>query len=395
MTTQLPSLKILKYFFAALVFFIGGFFVSIQLNSAPAEAASGRLICMPVDENGNITNDKYSYDRMLVKNETNEDIQIVLQTNLCDYQEGAVKEGYECNEFEERLPYPIKAGEAKIIPSSQTTDIRHHIAPNWVSCMKTGQLDIFVDDDHYRSIGVDPNTIPDCYNTVDNREWEGGIAYTIKENPNPNCCPDLNIAVDPDSPQVGSNVTIKATSPYSLVCTGESYTGLNNVPANRLERTADLRTWIWEDVPVGNTPGLRTFTFKGNTKDSGVGECDARAIGDWCEVTAEFFVEEPSSPQCNNISFFADGAQLSATQLGQIRPGQEVKLKCGSTGFKQETDRYEYRLFKGSTEIPLESDAADPTYSEPYTITADGAGSYFAQCRTCRSLECEPWEPLK
>jgi len=56
-----------------------------------------------------------------------------------------------------------------------------------IPCEKIGQLDVSKDKDHYEYVGIDPNTIPDCFNTIDNQVWQGGIAFTIKANTCANC----------------------------------------------------------------------------------------------------------------------------------------------------------------------------------------------------------------
>lgn len=142
--------------------------------------SSGNLICMPVDDNGNITNDKYKYDRMLIKNETGQEVQVKIQTNLCPYQGEDPQPGYECNDYNEAYPYKISAGQQVIVPNSDTATWSPSFPPDWIPCQNIGQLDVQKDKDHY---GDNADAIPDCYNTIDERVWEGGVAFTIKANP--------------------------------------------------------------------------------------------------------------------------------------------------------------------------------------------------------------------
>lgn len=124
----------------------------------------GQLVCMPIDDAGNLTNEKYQYNRIKVINNTNSQAAIWVQENLCPYQGQPPSPGYQCNQYANRYPNRLSAGQSKIY----SIDI-----PN----CQIGQLDIAQDDE-----AVGPG--PDCYNTVDQRIWEGGIAFTIKANSN-------------------------------------------------------------------------------------------------------------------------------------------------------------------------------------------------------------------
>lgn len=275
----------------ALVALMGALFFIRERQDIREEAATtGRLVCMPVDNNGNITNEKYQYDRMLVKNETNRDIQIKIQTNLCPYQGQNPQVGYRCDDYVGAFPYIVRAGTQVILPNPDTES---WLSQSWVGCQKIGQMDIQKDKDHYIHIGVDPNTIPDCFNTVDNRVWEGGIAFTIKAN-SASCCPKMEVAVSPNNPRPGQEVIVRASSPSPLVCAElVNFSGLAGKP-----------TWIGMDgnynwswrATAGNTPGQYSLTFRGNTRDSGQGVCPGRAIGDWCQVTGNFGVGVAPTP---------------------------------------------------------------------------------------------------
>lgn len=290
---------------AAIVFLslgaIAGAFFLLQERQDIRKGAtsSGKLICMPLDDNGNITNDKYHHDRMLIKNETDQDIQIKIQQNLCPYQEQNLElgPGYRCDDFVSANPYIVRAGTQVIIPSPDTAS---WLPADWIPCQKVGQLDVQKDKDHYQHIGVDPNTIPDCFNTVDNRVWEGGVAFTIKANKAPcseSGCPDVSLDVKPATPRepilVGKPIIITASSPEPLVCTEISqYNGLKESPKN--PQTRGQYTWTW-DAMAGDTTGKYSLTFRGNTQDSGQGECPERAIGEWCQIDKDFTIYAPST----------------------------------------------------------------------------------------------------
>ncbi len=145
--------------------------------------SSGNLICMPVDDNGNITNDKYKYDRMLIKNETGKEVQVKIQTNLCPYEGEDPQPDYKCEDYNATYPYKISAGQQVIVPNSGTASWSPSFPLDWIPCQNIGQLDVQKDKDHYEHIGVNPDTIPDCYNTVDEQVWQGGVAFTVKANP--------------------------------------------------------------------------------------------------------------------------------------------------------------------------------------------------------------------
>ncbi|PIS15198.1 hypothetical protein COT63_01240 [Candidatus Shapirobacteria bacterium CG09_land_8_20_14_0_10_38_17] len=154
---------------------VGGIYLVQQRQQLKGKATvSGRLICMPLDDQGNITNEKYRYHRIKVKNETNQNIQIKVQENLCPYEPGQPVSGYRCDNYSQAYPLIVDAGQEKIIAID-------------IPCEKIGQLDVSKDKDHYEYVGIDPNTIPDCFNTIDNQVWQGGIAFTIKANTCANC----------------------------------------------------------------------------------------------------------------------------------------------------------------------------------------------------------------
>ncbi len=258
---------------------IGGGVYLVQQRQQPKEEAaiSGRLICMPIDDQGNITNERYRFNRIKVKNETNQSIQIKIQENLCPYQAGQPSGSYRCDNYHRAYPLVVNSGQETIISLD-------------IPCEKIGQLDVSKDKDHYAHIGVDPNTIPDCFNTIDNQVWQGGTAFTIKANSSP-CptCPQINLSVSPQNPKPGETITFDAYSQVALACVELSSPGVSNLRNFRVEGAYH---WKWDATAINQT-GNHSAVFKGNTRDSGSGSCPARAVGNWCEARSSFTITLP------------------------------------------------------------------------------------------------------
>jgi len=151
-------------------------------------APQGKLTCMPIDDQGNITNEKYRYNRMKVINLTGENRQVWVQWNQCSPNEiihnsdGTI----ECRKYAKREPYIVGPGgeNAQIF----TID---------VACESTGQLDI----------GADDSKSP-CFNSVDNVDWQGGVAFTIKTNSQSCVLPTATPTITPTpSPSPSPTVT--------------------------------------------------------------------------------------------------------------------------------------------------------------------------------------------
>jgi len=261
---------------------IGGGVYLVQQRQQPKEEAaiSGRLICMPIDDQGNITNERYRFNRIKVRNETNQSIQIKIQENLCPYQAGQPSGGYRCDNYTRAYPLVVNSGQETIISLD-------------IPCEKIGQLDVSKDKDHYAHIGVDPNTIPDCFNTIDNQVWQGGIAFTVKANSSP-CptCPQINLSVSPQNPKPGETITFDAYSQVALACVELSSPAVSNLRNFRVEGAYH---WKWDATAINQT-GNYSAVFKGNTRDSGSGSCPARAVGNWCEARSSFTITLPPTP---------------------------------------------------------------------------------------------------
>ncbi|HUV72350.1 MAG TPA: hypothetical protein VMW25_05045 [Clostridia bacterium] len=125
----------------------------------------GKLICMPADEQSNITNEKYRFNKIKVINKTGQPVTIWVQENLCDFQGEFPGPGFRCDNFVRRFKETIPPD-----PNAARVFVIN------VPCNKIGQLDVAQDDEAMGSL------TPDCFNTADNRVWEGGIAFTVATN---------------------------------------------------------------------------------------------------------------------------------------------------------------------------------------------------------------------
>ncbi len=137
--------------------------LSPETPVAKAMEGEGELVCMPIDNLGNITNEKHQFNRMIVINHTGKPVDILIQENLCNFEGILPSPGFRCDNF-------IKKSSERIEPNVGKTFEQP------IPCNMIGQLDIFQDDQRMGSL------TPDCFNTVDNRVWEGGVAFTIKAN---------------------------------------------------------------------------------------------------------------------------------------------------------------------------------------------------------------------
>jgi len=146
------------------VVWFGGVGISLILflGFSPSTLMAGeylpdKLVCMPVDDNGNITNEKYQFARLKVVNNTSEPVEIWIQKNYCDQNGSLPAEGYRCDNFESRT-------QETILPNSGKTFSLEE------KCGQIGQLDI----------ASQQPEIAQCFNTEINNFWVEGIAFTIK-----------------------------------------------------------------------------------------------------------------------------------------------------------------------------------------------------------------------
>ncbi len=163
-----------------------------------SSGSGGKLICMPW--NGNqMVNEKYNQNQIKVVNNDSKDVQVWVQTNICNknlYDEVTNKEGYiqnsngtiECRVHKSRHPYIIYAGDEKVFSLE-------------VPCEKIGQLDVSRDNDHYANKEA-PAT--DCFNTTDNNVWSGGVAFVVKDNRQEACPPESEPTPAPVLPTCGN-----------------------------------------------------------------------------------------------------------------------------------------------------------------------------------------------
>lgn len=193
--------------------------MGIGEKAATEEGIAGKLVCMPIDDAGNITNEKYKYNRIKVINRTGKDVPVWIQDNFCDYV-SQPSAGYQCNTYHNRWNDTVGNETSKIFPIN-------------VPCNKTGQLDLARDNAEG----------PACYNSVDNREWQGGMAFTVKSNGT--ACPTATPFSTPTP-----TVTPIAAACVSVAVEIAAGRDINNLQAgDTISFTASFRGAV-EDVAV-------------------------------------------------------------------------------------------------------------------------------------------------
>jgi len=173
--------------------------MGIGKKAATEEGIAGKLVCMPIDDAGNITNEKYKYNRIKVINRTGKDVPVWIQDNFCDYV-SQPSAGYQCNTYHNRWNDTVGNETSKIFPID-------------VPCNKTGQLDLARDN-------ADG---PACYNTADNREWQGGMAFTVKSNGTAcpsSSCSGITYSINPPSPGANEPFSIFIDRSNATNCQG-------------------------------------------------------------------------------------------------------------------------------------------------------------------------------
>lgn len=155
-----------------------------EKNQTGLGANEGQLICMPIDDQGNITNNKYRYNRIKVINNTNQDARLWNQRNFCDYENNP-RDPYRCDHYGNYDLDVIPKGKEEIFS----------VQPE---CNQTGQLDLRRCETSAGEISeCQNNGLPECYNTADSQEWEGGIAFTIYSRPACELTPSPTPSVTP------------------------------------------------------------------------------------------------------------------------------------------------------------------------------------------------------
>jgi len=163
------------------IIFLTIFFVKLIPHWQEQAQSNTNIVCTP---EGGMVN-KLNSDRLNVTNWKNKTITVWIQYNLCPFTGQLPYEGYQCNQYNNRITDILQAGETK------TYSI------NIPNC-QVGQLDINT---------VSP-TDGGCY-APDNSLWSGGLAFVIKANTNCNIAP-TNIPI----PINTSPTPIPTPTPY-------------------------------------------------------------------------------------------------------------------------------------------------------------------------------------
>lgn len=137
-------------------------------NPAPAEQSqpdqnpqgAGKLICYP---KGGISK-RYDSDTLIVENKMNEEVELLLQQNYCDYKGRPQQDGDpDCEEFAGYKTDKIKPNEKK---SYQMTKM--------LTC-KNNMIAV------KQVISKQPNQ--GCYRDDKNEPWRGGVAFAVQSKP--------------------------------------------------------------------------------------------------------------------------------------------------------------------------------------------------------------------
>jgi len=113
---------------------------------------------------------------------------------------------------------------------------------------------------------------------------------TITPTLPPDCQP-VSLIISPPTPQPGEKITFDAYSSQPLVCVEITSAGgiSGNLTNFRIEEVGGKIHWKW-DATTGSQPGNYSVTFRGNTIDSGSGECPNRGSGSWCQATKTYTI---------------------------------------------------------------------------------------------------------
>ena len=136
-------------------------------------------------------------------------------------------------------------------------------------------------------------------------------------------CPSVSLTISPSTPQSGEEITIDASSSQPLVCVDVKITPQEGVSGNltnfRIEKVGEKIHWKWN--AIAGQPGNYSVTFRGNTIDSGIGECPQRVIGNWCSADTSYKITPPGEVK---IKF-----KVKFDGVYEKKADQKVKLKLG------------------------------------------------------------------
>ncbi len=286
----------------------------------------GKLVCMPVDDEGNLTNEKYRYNRIMVINKTGSDVPVWVQDNICEYK-NSPSDGYECNDYHNRWNDTVANNSSKIFSVD-------------VPCNKTVQLDLARDNSNG----------PACYNTSDEKVWEGGMAFTIKSNSTvcPNCDEDplaLRASVSPKNVSPGGNVGFTFTSNTDYVnvsidtsggaTCGDLVVGCDG--DKTVMRDVDkLHTcWTWR-CTANSQEGSYKAKFTGSTKTDSTGQnCNKEVTFNVISNVTPTLTPTPTltvTPFLTACSSVSVQIENSAADLDSLKIGDVVNFKVTFSG---------------------------------------------------------------
>jgi hypothetical protein len=191
-------------------------------------------------------------------------------------------------------------------------------------------------------------------------------------NPPPSC-PNITVSISPNNPKPGDTITFDVYSPKALACTQiTSVTGISgNLTNSRIEGKYH---WKWD--AIAGAPGNYSIKFKGNTEDSGSGNCPQRAVGSWCEASANFTINPPGKePCCSNVTLTKIDAEGQPLEGTDFKIGDRVKITVAVEGTVEDVL---VRIKRGGVKLTdLKANGQNTgDWQTVFQIPADGAGEY-------------------
>jgi len=163
----------------------------------------------------------------------------------------------------------------------------------------------------------------------------------------PQGCQPVSLTISPSTPRPGEKITIDAYSSQPLVCV--EITSAGGISGNLTNfRIEGEYHWKW-DATAGSQPGNYSVTFRGNTTDSGVGQCPDRAIGSWCQATTNYVIAPLYTPT-PTLTPIPTPTQVGPTPTSL--PGQvkiKLNVKFAGVGSQRSNQLVKVKIGKGET----------------------------------------------